>query len=228
MPAHADQHLLVDADDTLWENHALFLEVMAAFLDAMEERGHVRAAATEAVRAVERERTRTHGYGSRNFVRSLVLAQARLEGEEDASVRDRFLALGEWIHEHPIEPFPGVPATLESLSKRHRLLLVTKGNAEEQSAKVRRSGLDRHFTAVEILPEKDRPAYATLARRHGLDPARTWMIGNSPRSDINPAKAAGFRTVHIPHRTIWEFEHEEINGNADLHLSRFADLLDHF
>ena len=61
-------------------------------------------------------------------------------------------------------------------------------------------------------------------------PDATWMIGNSPRSDINPAKAAGLRTVFIPYHTTWQHEIEEIspNGAETIVLERFAELAGHF
>jgi putative hydrolase of the HAD superfamily len=71
--------------------------------------------------------------------------------------------------------------------------------------------------------------YHALLQKHALAAERTWMIGNSPRSDINPAKAAGLGTVFIPYHTTWQHEIEEFapNGNT-LMLESFADLARHF
>jgi putative hydrolase of the HAD superfamily len=56
------------------------------------------------------------------------------------------------------------------------------------------------------------------------------MIGNSPRSDINPAKAAGLGTVFIPYHTTWEHEMEEISptGGETLVLEQFGELVRYF
>ena len=126
----------------------------------------------------------------------------------------------------------GVAETLSELGQRHRLILVTKGNHEEQHDKLERSGLRGHFTAVEVPSEKDEGMYRALAARHALDPATTWMIGNSPRSDVNPALAAGLNAVFIPHDFTWVLEHEVVNAPAEgerlLELERFTDLLRYF
>ncbi|MGH3579829.1 MAG: HAD hydrolase-like protein [Mycobacterium sp.] len=64
-----------------------------------------------------------------------------------------------------------------------------------------------------------------------LDPRATWMIGNSPRSDINPALAAGLNAVYIPHPDTWSLEHEPVAERDDgrlLTLAAFADLRAHF
>jgi len=55
------------------------------------------------------------------------------------------------------------------------------------------------------------------------------MIGNSPRSDINPAKAAGLHTVFIRTHTTWQHEMEELapDGNTII-LENFGQLTQHF
>src|SRR5258705_13767544 len=119
-----------------------------------------------------------------------------------------------------------VVETLDYLAERHRLILFTKGEAAEQAAKVERSGLQIHFDAIEILPEKDAATYRSLVNRHHVVKSRGWMVGNSPRSDINPALEAGLNAVFIPHHATWTLEHEEVCGGAGrlLILSKFRDL----
>ena len=127
---------------------------------------------------------------------------------------------------------PEVPQTLEYLRTRHRLILVTKGAQAEQSGKIERSGLKEYFSATEIVAEKDSAVYHALAEKYELARESTWMIGNSPRSDINPALAAGLHAVFVPHGDTWILEHEEVNaapaGQRLLILGRFAELREHF
>ena len=63
-----------------------------------------------------------------------------------------------------------------------------------------------------------------------MDPERTWMIGNSPKSDINPALEAGLNAVFVPHAHTWVLERQEIRAGAGklLVLDRFEDLRKHF
>jgi putative hydrolase of the HAD superfamily len=227
-PRLVDQALLCDADDTLWENNVYFLDALVAFLDLAEAAGAVRLAAEKTLREVEAARTKSHGYGSRNFAASLVESWRRLFGAPPAAIVARLEALGEIIFTHPIEVLPGVGETLAELGKRHALYVVTKGDPDEQRSKIERSGLAAHFRGAEILREKDEAGYRELVAKHGLDPATTWMIGNSPKSDMNPAIQAGLRTVFVPHRTIWEFEKAELIRPPDLVCARFDELLTAF
>jgi putative hydrolase of the HAD superfamily len=111
-------------------------------------------------------------------------------------------------------------------------MLVTKGHEAEQIAKLERSNLASYFSGVEVLPEKHEQAYRALAAHHRCDRSATWMIGNSPKSDINPALAAGLHAVFLPHEHTWQLEHEELDpvpaGQTLLELQTFAHLTRYF
>jgi len=118
------------------------------------------------------------------------------------------------IAEHPMEILPEVPETLADLAQRHHLFLVTKGNITEQTGKFERSGLKAHFTAIEVLAEKDAATYRGVVEKYGLVRDLTWMIGNSPKSDINPALEAGLHAVFVPHHNTWMLERGEVRPNV--------------
>ncbi len=90
----------------------------------------------------------------------------------------------------------GVAETLPFLAEKHELTLFTKGEPAEQNRKIDLSGLRPLFAHCEIVKEKNKRAYEELARVRGFDHDRTWMIGNSPKSDINPALEAGLSAVY--------------------------------
>ena len=129
-----------------------------------------------------------------------------------------------------MEVIPGVPETLAYLAPRHDLTLFTKGHPEEQKLKIDRSGLGRFFAHTAIVREKDAAAYRNLVEDRGMEPERAWMIGNSPKSDINPALAAGLNAVFVPHAHTWVLEKQEIEPGKGklLVVEQFADLRQHF
>jgi putative hydrolase of the HAD superfamily len=124
----------------------------------------------------------------------------------------------------------GVEETLAYLAERHDLTLFTKGHPDEQKLKVDRSGLGRYFGHTAIVKEKDARSYSALIQERSLDPERAWMIGNSPKSDINPALEVGINAVFVPHPHTWSLEHEEVREGRGrlLRLERFAQLRDYF
>ena len=227
------QTLLFDADDTLWENNIYFERAIASFISYLDHRVHSPEEVREHLNTCERATIAAHGYGLKSFHQSLVTCFEQLsDSPVTAEKHDRIVSFVASIADHEIELLPAVAETLQELSTRHRLLLVTKGSPTEQTAKLERSGLATFFSGVEVLAEKHPEAYLELTTRHSCDPTNTWMIGNSPRSDINPALAAGLHTVFIPHDFTWVLEHESIDhpppGQHLLELSTFRDLLHHF
>jgi len=124
----------------------------------------------------------------------------------------------------------GVAETLAYLAERHRLILCTKGEPAEQAGKLERSGLQIHFQAIEIVTEKDSHTYRALVKTHRIVKSHGWMVGNSPRSDINPALAAGLNAVFIPHAGTWHFEQGELSSGPGklLVLPAFRALREYF
>jgi len=221
-------HLFIDADDTLWENNIYFEQAIHSFITFLDHSQRTR----EEVRAVLDEVERLMGYGVANFTSSLVETYRRLTEkelrEEDVQQVRQF---GESIRTHPMQFLDGVKDTLDYLSARHDLVLLTKGDLEEQKLKVERSGIEASFRQVVIVQEKNVATYYQVVSELDVDPKYTWMVGNSPRSDINPALAAGLNAVYIPHPHTWHLEHEEVQDAGEgrvLTLSTFADLRSHF
>jgi putative hydrolase of the HAD superfamily len=223
------QTLLIDADDTLWENNVYFERAIAAFIGYLNHSTYSPAEVRKTLNEVERETILAHGYGLTSFTRSLVTCFERLSPSPlTDEKRRRIMNFAQTIGDQEIELLPGVEETLAELSARHRLILMTKGNHAEQADKVARSGLASHFSSIEIVPEKDPEAYRSMIDRHDLEPNSSWMIGNSPKSDINPALAAGLNAVFLFHRDTWVLEHAEISvapeGQQLLELDSFPKL----
>jgi putative hydrolase of the HAD superfamily len=223
------QTLLIDADDTLWENNVYFERAIAAFIGYLNHHSYTADEVRKALNAVERETILAHGYGLTSFTRSLVACFQRLSPEPlTEEKRSRIVSFAQTIAEQEIELLPGVDETLADLASRHRLILMTKGNHAEQADKLARSGLAPHFAGVEIVAEKDPATYRAVIARHELSPHSSWMVGNSPKSDINPALAAGLHAVFLFHKDTWVLEHAEVDpapaGQRLLELDSFAGL----
>jgi putative hydrolase of the HAD superfamily len=228
---HERQHLIIDADDTLWENNIYFERAFDEFYDFLAHSSmsplEVRAVLDE----IETVNTKIHGYGAENFVRNLAECYRKLS-EREVRPEDlpQVMNFAKRIVHHPMELIAGVEETLEYLSDRHDLTLFTKGNPEEQKLKLDRSGLAIYFGHTAIVKEKNAASYSALIAARSLDAARAWMIGNSPKSDINPALEAGINAVFVPHPHTWSLEHEEVRKGPGrfLQLSQFSQLRDHF
>jgi putative hydrolase of the HAD superfamily len=230
---YQSQTLLIDADDTLWENNVYFERAIARFISFLNHHEFSPEQVRGVLNDVERECVVKHGYGQHSFSHALVDTFERLSVKPvTPELHAQIISFAHMVLDHPIEFLPEVPETLQYLCGRHRLIMVTKGAQEEQSGKIERSGLKEHFAATEIVAEKNPEAYDALVEKHSLVRDSTWMIGNSPRSDVNPALAAGLHAVFVPHGDTWILEHEEVNAAPPpqrlLIVGRFAELREHF
>ncbi|MGA7857049.1 MAG: HAD hydrolase-like protein, partial [Terracidiphilus sp.] len=200
-----------------------------AFIGYLNHHTYTPAEVRKALNAVERETILAHGYGLTSFTRSLVACFQRLSPAPITQEKhQRIVGFAQSIADQEIELLPAVEETLAELAMRHRLILMTKGNHAEQADKLARSGLAPHFAAVEIVAEKDPATYSQVILRHELAPHASWMIGNSPKSDINPALAAGLHAVFLFHKDTWVLEHAEVAvappGQKLIELDSFAKL----
>jgi putative hydrolase of the HAD superfamily len=224
--------LIFDADDTLWENNIYFERAFDRFVDFLNHSHLTPPQIRDVLNEIELVNAKLHGYGSLNFGRNLQqayqhLAQRAIQPDD----LNRVMALAEEILEQPIELIAGVEQTLATLGERNKLALFTKGPLDEQRMKVDRSGLGRYFDHTGIVREKDVAAYTKLVENRGLDKRTSWMIGNSPKSDINPALETGLGAVFVPHPRSWVLELCEIRtppGARFMQVECFADLCRHF
>ncbi|HMD70024.1 MAG TPA: HAD family hydrolase [Bryobacteraceae bacterium] len=225
------QSLIFDADDTLWENNIYFERAFEEFVEFLAHSALTPVQVRGVLDEIELANNRIHGYGTLNFARNLRETYVHL-AEREVREEDLRTVIGfaERILESPMEVIEGVPETLQYLASRHDLTLFTKGHADEQRLKIDRSGLGRFFGHTAIVKEKDAAAYRALVRERGLSPELTWMIGNSPKSDINPAIEAGLNAVFVPHAHTWVLEKQDLRPGKGrlLVLESFAGLKNWF
>ena len=227
------QALLIDADDTLWENNIYFERAIADFISFLNHRERSPAEVREILDDVERECIVSHGYGLHSFAHALVKTFERISVEPlTGGLHQTIRGFAQTIAEQPVQLLPQVAETLQYLADRHHLILVTKGDLAEQSGKVERSGLKQYFSAVEVVADKTVHAYREVVGKYELVSQHTWMVGNSPKSDINPALGAGINAVFVPHDDTWILEHEELSEPPPtrrlLIVTKFEELTKHF
>ena len=198
-----------DADDTLWQNEQFyqltekhFTTLLADYADGVQISGRLLEA--------ERRNLRHYGFGIKGFTLSMIETAIEItEGHIPAKVIAEILDIGRDLLSHPVETMPHVHETLEALTGNYLLVLITKGDLFDQERKLAQSGLGDFFDAVEIVSDKTAVTYRRVFSRVGDGPERAMMVGNSLKSDIVPAIAAGSYGVFVPHALTWVLEHIE-------------------
>jgi len=217
----------LDADDTLWQSEQFFKLTEARFVELLAGYAEGRDLSARLLQA-EMKNLEFYGFGTKSFVLSMIETAIDVtRGQVPASIIQEILSAGREMLSHPILPLPHVHKTLEELGKSFQLVLITKGDLFDQERKLAQSGLGELFDGIEIVSEKTPETYKRVFDRHGDGPERAAMVGNSLKSDIVPAIAAGSWGVFIPHELTWTLEQVEpptqhprfkqLNGFNELH-----------
>ncbi|MDA5557215.1 HAD-IA family hydrolase [Shimia sp. MMG029] len=216
-----------DADDTLWHTERLFRltqERFAELLKDFTDPAHLHDRLLEA----ERRNVGHYGFGVKGFVLSMIETAIEVTDEKvPASVISELMACGRDMLAHPIDLLPNVAEVVGALAESHRLILITKGDLLDQERKLAQSGLGELFSWVEIVSNKTETVYTETFARHADGPEHAMMVGDSMRSDILPALAAGSWAVHVPNGPAWALEAAETPKNHPrfVALSQLTDVL---
>ena len=212
-----------DADDTLWQNEQFYRLTEARFTALLADYAEPADLSRKLLEA-ERRNLKLYGFGIKGFTLSMVETAIEVTGGRVPSkVIGDILAAGRDMLVHPVETLPHARDTLERLSGSYRIILITKGDLFDQERKLAASGLGDLFDGVEIVSDKNAATYERIFTRYGEGPDRAMMVGNSLKSDVVPAIAAGSWGVYVPHDLTWVVEHDEEPKDAP-RFRRIADL----
>jgi len=219
-----------DADDTLWHNEHLFrltedrfAELLAGYTDPQGLKARLLAA--------EKRNILHYGYGIKSFTLSMIETAIEITDRKvPAEVVSQILEAGREILTEPAAPLPHVVETLMAVKDRYKIIVITKGDLFDQERKISGSGLDRYFDAIEVVSEKTAETYHKLFHRHGTGAQHAMMIGNSLKSDVLPALAAGSYGTHVPFGETRALEEAETPEASDRffqieHIGKVPELL---
>ncbi len=204
-----------DADDTLWHNENIFEKTHERYRHLLA-RFHDAATVDRTLFATEMRNLELYGYGIKGFTLSAIETAIQItKGQIGSDEIDQIIRLGQEMLNHPVELLDGIPETLATLSKQHRLLVITKGDLRDQERKLAKSGLAAHFNHVEIVSEKDTGTYFRILQRYEITPDRFLMVGNSLKSDILPVLDLGGAGAYIPYVITWGHERSDPRPQAE-------------
>jgi len=200
-----------DADDTLWVNETYFRdaeEKFASLLEGYETKNKI----DQELFKVEIDNLSLYGYGIKGFMLSMIESALDLSNNKvPQKTIAKILEIGKEMISHPVELLPDVQHVLEALSKKYRLIILTKGDLLDQERKLERSNLLQYFHHVEVLSDKKELNYQNLLAHLEVPVDEFLMVGNSLKSDVLPLVNIGAKAIHVPFHTTWQ--HEEVHEN---------------
>ena len=209
-----------DADDTLWQNESFFRLTQDRFTDLLSDHADPNHLHNRLL-AAERRNLGHYGFGVKGFTLSMIETAIEVtQGRVPAAVISELLAAGREMLRHPVELLPHAREAVQALAADFKVLVITKGDLLDQERKIAHSGLGDLFHGVEIVSDKTPAIYSQIFARHGTGAAQAMMVGNSLKSDVLPALAAGGWGVHVPHGLTWALE----QADPPQHHKRFHSL----
>lgn len=213
-----------DADDTLWENGLFYGKVQTDFQDLLSESefSNIEDIFTQ----IEIKNMDTLGYGAKAMTISMIETAIAVNPNLSTDVILKIIDIGKTLFKVPIIMFPGVLETIEQLKKSYRVVIITKGELNEQQRKFDLSPLDKSMDYF-ILDNKDKASYQRLLNHENINIEHFMMVGNSPKSDILPILELGGWAAYIPHCATWTLEHAVLPEHPKLiTLKNMIELLD--
>jgi putative hydrolase of the HAD superfamily len=229
--------VIFDGDDTLWETEPLYDSARRRAAQIASDLGLDGAEFEDLQRAIDLKNVELMGLSPDRFPKSSMEALDELSRRHgtalDASVLQRVYDVSASVFDAPAPLMPSSRRVLGCLQRsNYRLALLTKGDLEVQRMRVVKSGLSGYFERIEIVPTKSSETFLSLLHDLGEEPSRAWSVGNSYRSDIEPALRAGLSAIWIDAH-VWGFEKsspglDSLAGNLHVaeSLSEVPDLLD--
>ncbi|MBI1834087.1 MAG: HAD family hydrolase [Candidatus Andersenbacteria bacterium] len=129
-------------------------------------------------------------------------------------------------------PYFVIPDVVEVLNElvrygRYELHLMTAGAADIQQRKLDSTDLGKYFSTIHFLPDGDKAKVLREAVEQ-FDKDFIASIGNSIRTDINPALELGVKAIYIPRGT-WNYMKVDPFNNDYITLdsiSKVPEILD--
>ena len=198
-----------DADDTLWKNEDLFFEAQNEIKDILKQNSNN---FDKELLKTEKSNLDFYGYGIKGFILSIIETSAKNAHKElKIESINQIIKLGKKMLNAPVDLIEDVEKVLSILSKKYKLILITKGDLLDQERKIKKSKLEKYFKHKKIVSEKNKHTYLKILDDLKIEPQNFLMVGNSFKSDVLPVLEIGGNGIHIPYKILWE--HENINTN---------------
>jgi len=203
--------LIFDGDDTLWCTMPLYDGAKRHFFQLMRRHGFPAVAVENYFEERDRGNVKTLGFSKRRFGVSMLQTYrhfARLDRQPVRKSVDRQItAIRNKVFEDQPKLAPFASSILGSLASGNRLVLLTKGTRAVQLRRISTSGLRHFFEKVFVVKQKNNATFKQVLHALQTAPSNAWSVGDSLRSDINPALSHGLNAIWIPNAN-WKYEED--------------------
>ncbi|APG06859.1 hypothetical protein BKD09_00830 [Bradyrhizobium japonicum] len=219
-----DPWVIFDADNTLWATESLYDEARHALVQALVARGVDPFHAEEVQQSIDKELYGSLGYSSERFPTSFERTLVHFLPDSSEEDRARVKAIAQEVFVRPASAHHSLEIIIQKLSESYRLGILTAGERWVQQQRLRHFSYTSRFDAIEIVDRKDSNVFVQFSEKHSVDRRVSWVVGDSLRSDVIPARLAGFNAILLDARNWDRIEMSSLELPPD--VFRTSDLLD--
>lgn len=209
--------IIFDGDDTLWETMPVYTSAKQEFFREMSSLGFNPREVESIFESTDVANVTRLGFTKDRFPTSMAETYQsfcdKYQRPSEITIEQRIKGIGYSVFDRPPVVFEHAQRVLSQLRPHYKLILATKGDHEVQQSKINHSGLADFFSSIYILDHKTDEELRNIAEECELSVSRSWIIGNSLKSDINPGLRVGLKAIWIPYYT-WDYE-EDVEPNSE-------------
>jgi len=189
--------VFLDLDNTLVTNEIFYQEAQASFRGFMAAFG-VKPEETERVwTPIDKELFKTYGYSRKRLGAGFEATLKHFVPDADAEMVETVHSFAEKVFNSVGQVKNGVAEAIDLLTERYHVYIVTAGPKDVQEMRIEHLPFKSKLTGSFIVDRKDKKLFEDILSGLGLKPEETVMMGDSLKSDVIPAVAAGMEAVLI-------------------------------
>ena len=209
--------LIFDGDNTLWNVEELYDEARVSLAQFIGSRGYSRTDVVDIQHKIDADLFSTYGYSINRYPESFETTLKHFIPDPQAIDISLVRRFAEKVFERTANIFEDATDTLYLLKRHFRLGLITAGDEDVQSKRLRDAHeVTRLFERIEIVEKKTSHTYAQFCEKNLVPIDQSWSIGDSLRSDIIPARNLGLNAIWVENHN-WSII-ESLNYTKDKHV----------
>jgi putative hydrolase of the HAD superfamily len=224
--------LVLDLDDTLVDTSHVYWLSRSRFVTALTAHGIDPVEAVERFEAQDSFNMNEMGFSPARYQKTMADVYGELvragKLKQDNELASELSAAGQLVLNELPELIEGSIELLAWARERFAVILLTRGVEALQQRKILHLGLSPYLDEIRIVRQKGPEEFAQVIAAHNVPAHQAWVIGDSIRSDINPAIRVGARPVlyaYRHHSYYWRQEYGVLPEGPFFRIKRLVDAI---
>jgi putative hydrolase of the HAD superfamily len=217
--------VIIDLDDTLIDTSDVFWRARNSYIDLFKDKDIDLSSLVELFEKFDTINSNNYGHTPHRYKKTMYDTYIHLLKTNkiipDENIRSQIEVCGNIILKDIPTLIDGALDLLEFISTNYKCILLTRGAEWLQKRKIEVNNLRRFFSDIIIVNTKNEKIYKDIAFQYNVVPNKCWVIGDSIKSDINPALISGMNAIlykYSHHEYFWIQEYN-INPIGSFYLS---------